>query len=385
MAEMKYESFQRLCDQFSKETLRQELRKAYQPYIDHSQNVYIWGTGLLGRFACKQLQQLKLFWGGVIAFIDNNKVMTGTLINDVPVISSDMVETDDVIIICSKSFIDIESQIKKELPNPSLSYHILPLLDDRFKEWGTALLDSLNKLDIYREDYKKMFIKCADDISREILDCILNYRFTMKSIWIQKAYDITIECGDGREYFDSGVMKLHKDEVFVDCGGYIGDTVLEFVKNTDDIYKKIYFFEPGMEVYSKAKRNLKNVHDVLFTQAGVGEKAGVLQFSGEDDFGHIDDNGMETINIVMLDEVVEDQPTFIKMDIEGAELSALKGASKLIKKHRPKLAICVYHKPEDLFEILELIDSFGINYKYYFRHYTNRVSGTILYCIPQSE
>ena len=64
MAEMKYESFQRLCDQFSKETLRQELRKAYQPYIDHSQNVYIWGTGLLGRFACKQLQQLKLFWGG---------------------------------------------------------------------------------------------------------------------------------------------------------------------------------------------------------------------------------------------------------------------------------------------------------------------------------
>lgn len=249
-----------------------------------------------------------------MTFIDNNNVMTGTLINDVPVISSDMVETDDVIIICSKSFIDIESQIKKELPNPSLSYHILPLLDDRFKEWGTALLDSLNKLDIYREDYKKMFIKCADDI-----------------------------------------------------------------------YKKNYFFEPGMEVYSRAKRNLKNVHDVLFTQAGVGEKAGVLQFSGEDDFGHIDDNGMETINIVMLDEVVEDQPTFIKMDIEGAELSALKGASKLIKKHRPKLAICVYHKPEDLFEILELIDSFGINYKYYFRHYTNRVSGTILYCIPQSE
>lgn len=73
------------------------------------------------------------------------------------------------------------------------------------------------------------------------------------------------------------------------------------------------------------------------------------------------------------------------MDIEGAELSALQGASKLIQKHRPKLAICVYHKPEDLFEILEFIDSFGINYKYYFRHYTKGVSGTILYCIPQSE
>lgn len=64
MTAKKYESFQRLCGQFSKETLRQELRKEYQPYIDYSQNIYIWGTGLLGRFACKQLQQLKLCGGG---------------------------------------------------------------------------------------------------------------------------------------------------------------------------------------------------------------------------------------------------------------------------------------------------------------------------------
>lgn len=323
--------------------------------------------------------------GGVKAFIDNDRVMTGTWINDVPVISPDMVETDDVIIICAKSFIDIERQIKRELPNPNLSYRILPLLDDRFKEWDTVLLDSLNKLDIYREEYKKMFEKCADKISREILDCILNYRFTMKSMWLQKAYDITNESGNGREYFDFEVIKLSKDEVFVDCGGYIGDTVLEFVKTSDNIYKKIYYFEPNMKIYNKAEENLKNVHDVLLMQSGVGEKAGVLSFAGEGDSGHIDHEGMETINIVTLDEVVADQPTFIKMDIEGAELSALQGASKLIQKHRPKLAICVYHKPEDLFEILEFIDSFGINYKYYFRHYTKGVSGTILYCIPQSE
>lgn len=207
--------------------------------------------------------------GGVKAFIDNDRVMTGTWINDVPVISPDMVETDDVIIICAKSFIDIERQIKRKLPNPNLSYRILPLLDDRFKEWDTVLLDSLNKLDIYREEYKKMFEKCADKISREILDCILNYRFTMKSMWLQKAYDITNESGNGREYFDFEVIKLSKDEVFVDCGGYIGDTVLEFVKTSDNIYKKIYYFEPNMKIYNKAEENLKNVHDVLLMQSGV--------------------------------------------------------------------------------------------------------------------
>ena len=60
MTEIKYESLRRLCSQFNKETLKEELRKEYQPYIDHSQNVYIWGTGLLGRFTYKQLKQSKI-------------------------------------------------------------------------------------------------------------------------------------------------------------------------------------------------------------------------------------------------------------------------------------------------------------------------------------
>lgn len=382
MIKNEYESIKRLCSSFSKETLKEELRKEYQPYIDKSQNVYIWGTGLLGRFAYKQF--ISSNYLKVIAFIDNNKTLTGTLIDDVPIITSDMVKTDDLIIICSSFFRDIETQIERELSNPSLYYRILTFLNDELEEWDKALLGSLDKLDVYRENYQNVFQKCADDISKEVLDCILNYRFTMKSVWIQKAYDKTNESGDGIEYFDVGIIKPQKDEVFVDCGGYIGDTVSDFLKFTHDAYKKIYFFEPSMEIYNRAKDNLKNLQDIIFTSAGVGEKAGVSKFAGAGQgvSGHMDDSGMETVNIVTLDEVITDQPTFIKMDIEGAELAALKGATKLIKKNRPKLAICVYHKPEDLFEILELIDSWNLDYKYYFRHYTKGVSGTILYCIP---
>lgn len=385
MTEKNYESLRRLCSQFNKETLKQELRKEYQPYMDHSQNVYLWGTGLLGRFAYKQLKQSTILrGGGVIAFIDNNKNLAGTLVDNVPVINPDMVNTNDLIIICSRSFREIEKQIEKTLPNQCMYYQILPFLDDGLKEWDIdqALLDSLGKLDVYRENYKKIFEKCADEISREVLDCILNYRFTMKSAWIQKAYDITVENGEDIEYFDTGIVKPQREEVFVDCGGYIGDTVLEFLKFTQGTYKKIYYFEPSIALYNKARDNLKDVQDVSFTSAGVGEKTGTLQFTGEGDTGHIDDSGTEKVDIVTLDETVTDRPTFIKMDIEGAELSALKGASKIIRENRPKLAICVYHKPEDLFEILELIDSWQLNYKYYFRHYTKGLSGTILYCIP---
>lgn len=389
MTEIKYESLRRLNGQFSKETLQQELRKEYQPYLDHSQNVYIWGTGLLGRFACRQLKQSNILSGEVIAFIDNNKELTGNIIEGTPVINPDMVKTDDLIIICSQAFMEIEKQIENELSNPKLYYRILPFLYDELSEWemDEGLLDSLGKLDIYRENYKKVFEKCADEASREILDCILNYRFTMKSKWIEKAYNKTNEAGDGIEYFDSAIVKPQKKEVFVDCGGYIGDTVLGFLKFTQNNYKKIYYFEPSKPIYSQAKENLKDIHNVVFTSAGVGEKAGQFRFAeaGQGDFGHIDDSGTEMVNIVTLDETVTDESTFIKMDIEGTELSALKGASKLIKKSRPKLAICVYHKPEDLFEILELIDSWSINYKYYFRQYNKGLAGTILYCIPQNE
>lgn len=386
MAEMKYESLRRLCGQFNKETLQLELRKEYQPYLDNSQNVYIWGTGLLGRFACRQLKQSNILSGEVIAFIDNNKDLTGSIIEDTPVISPDMVKTDDLIIICSQSFIEIEKQIKSKLSNHSLPYRVLPFLDDKLQEWDIVLRDSLGKLDICRENYKKVFEKCADEISREVLDCILNYRFTMKSMWIQKAYDKTSESGDSIEYFDSAIVKPQENEVFVDCGGYIGDTVLGFLEFTHNTYKKIYYFEPSSTIYNKAKNNLREIQNVVFVPAGVGEKSGTFKFAGEDEYsGHIDDNGMVTVDIVTLDETVVDLPTFIKMDIEGTELSALKGGAKLIKKSSPKLAICVYHKPEDLFEIIELIDSWGINYKYYFRHYSNNNGGTILYCIPQSE
>ena len=58
-------------------------------------------------------------------------------------------------------------------------------------------------------------------------------------------------------------------------------------------------------------------------------------------------------------------PTFIKMDIEGAEKEALIGAEQIIRCHKPKLAICVYHKPEDIYVLPELINSFREDYRFY--------------------
>lgn len=74
--------------------------------------------------------------------------------------------------------------------------------------------------------------------------------------------------------------------------------------------------------------------------------------------------------------------TFIKMDIEGAELETLKGASRLIAEQKPKLAVCVYHKPEDIFTIPEYLRTLNPDYKFYLRYYTFAEWDTVLYAIP---
>lgn len=379
MMQNRYTSLEKLEGQYSKQTLLEDIRKEYCSMLENSREVYIWGTGLLGKFA---YEQLKKFDYKVIAFIDNNVSMVGSAIEDVSVISPEEVITEAVIIICTKFFTEIENQIAQNLNNPYLYYRVLPILDERFEEWGIVLSGIYDKLDRYRENYKQLFRYCSDETSKEVLDSILNYRFTMDSKWLKKAYEETYVRGRGIEYFDAEIITLQEDEVFVDCGGYIGDTVLKFVNFAEGKYRRIYCFEPNKNEYKKAEENLNHVRDVVLIQAGAGEKSGINKFSGMGDSGHIDDNGEDEVYIVMLDEAVKDAPTFIKMDVEGAELSALKGASKIIKENTPKLAICVYHKPEDLFEIFELIHSWGINYKYYFRHYTRGISGTVLYCIP---
>lgn len=85
------------------------------------------------------------------------------------------------------------------------------------------------------------------------------------------------------------------------------------------------------------------------------------------------------IETVALDELIDERVTFLKMDIEGAEAEAIKGAKNMIQKDKPKLAICIYHKPNDLWEIPLMIHELVPEYKMYIRHMGIRCYGTILY------
>ena len=186
------------------------------------------------------------------------------------------------------------------------------------------------------------------------------------------------------QYFDLEELKITDHERFVDCGVLDGETSLNLLELRKGQVEKIWMFEPDKNNILKVKNSFKDkVVDYEIVEKGVWSCQTKLHFNSRGDgCACIDNNGEDVIETIKLDDVLMDcNPTFIKMDIEGAEYEALKGAENIIRKYHPKLAISVYHKPEDIFELPSLILEYNPGYKIYLRHYSLTSSETILYAI----
>lgn len=190
------------------------------------------------------------------------------------------------------------------------------------------------------------------------------------------------------QYFD--VFIPHEHETFVDCGCYDGSTAFRFAgwcAEGGKSYDKIWSFEPDATSYMKCKRILNSLANCELFPYGISDKAGTVSFMANGyenakiiEDGDRSDNRVQQVNVVKLDEILENERvTFIKMDIEGAEYDALKGAEKIIKEQKPRLAISVYHHPNHIIEIPKLLLEFRDDYKFYLRHYSLLANEVVLY------
>lgn len=190
------------------------------------------------------------------------------------------------------------------------------------------------------------------------------------------------------QYFDPDIIKLHEDEVFVDAGVLNLGTSLRFMEECQKSHIqnfKIHAFEPDGASYVRCMNMLQNMPeaDIKLYNAGLWSEDTTLYFAemGNGASRISKEKTGTSINTVALDDCVSGPVTFIKMDIEGSELEALKGSREIIQKYRPRLAICVYHKKEDLVEIPSYIKELVPEYKLYIRHYSNDAGETVLYAV----
>lgn len=224
-----------------------------------------------------------------------------------------------------------------------------------------------------------------DDLSKKTLDKYIEGLLT-------NSCECYSDISNNTQYFPDIITRhLSSNEVFVDIGAYTGDTIQEFVEVTSNKYRKILAFEPDTQNYLKAQTIIKDNRIELYKK-GIGSKKATLFFqndTGKLDAGaHVVADETESssrIDVVSLDDFIGEDVTYIKMDIEGMEMEALKGAEHIIREQKPKLAICIYHKTEDIIEIPAFILKLNPNYKLYLRHYWKcNSSDTVLFAIEEN-
>lgn len=189
-------------------------------------------------------------------------------------------------------------------------------------------------------------------------------------------------------YFDEAFLQHNNQEVFVDAGAFDGKTILDFNQWCNGKYSKIYAFEPQIEALEKCQCNCAGLQNISYLHKGLWDSEQTVHFVCEGTESRIVENRNDSsfsVNVTSLDINVLGGgtiPTFIKMDIEGAELKALEGAAECISKYSPQLAISVYHRPQDIIEIPMFIKTINSRYRFWLRHYSLSWFDTVLYAVP---
>ncbi|MCI8801092.1 MAG: FkbM family methyltransferase [Lachnospiraceae bacterium] len=356
-----YRTVEMIRNQVDLETFREMVNSQGKQLI-------IFGAGDCGHKVYDMLHRVGI---EVSCFCDNLGQADKDMITGIRVVKPEFLDNTDENIVVLVSVVEDEDRdsICRQLRAQGFAGKQILVMREYYDRLTVEWLES------HLEEYKKAYQLLADDFSRRV------YLARMRKMFLMRSMADVVRPHE-ESYFDEKV-KLTDREVFIDCGGFDGDTSLEFIDRCGGKYGRIVIFEPELSKKEAIERNLgKNSCELHM--CGVWSKNTTLQFEAKGtDGSHVaEGEGNCQVPVVALDEVVYDYaPTFIKMDIEGAEQEALEGCRKIIRDYRPKLAICLYHKPDDLFRIPVMVKEMNPEYRIYVRQYSDTKYETVMYAL----
>ncbi|MBI4225976.1 FkbM family methyltransferase [Candidatus Roizmanbacteria bacterium] len=313
---------------------------------------------------------------------DNNKTKAGKLLSGFRIIS-----IEDLLKFSKKTQIIITSIYEEEIfiqlkslgfSNVFTHAYFSSVYPEKFTNpyWQNSIAETIKN----KEKIVKCFKLFKDKQSKKTLLELIRYRLFLERNFIKKIAE-----QQTKEYFDKKIIKLSGEEIFVDAGAYDGDTVKKFLKISKGKFAKIYAFEPDAWLFKKLRQSVEDFADkrIEVLRLGLGKKEERLRFTNDATLGsRIGEKGEIVIKVMPLDKILDERRvTFIKYDIEGSEYNALLGAKNIIRRYRPKLAICVYHMTADFWRIPLLIRKFNSEYRFYLRHYSHFLYGTVCYAV----
>ena len=232
-----------------------------------------------------------------------------------------------------------------------------------------------------RDDVLAAFRLQADEASR--LEFLAQIRWRLLADFDGLPYPVAHEI-----YFPADLFALGPDETFVDFGAYNGDTIRAFLVQCGGAFSSIDAFEPDpsnfrdLEAF-RASLAPSAAGRIRLHQAATLQRTGTVRFDAQGtDASHVGSGGLE-VACLALDQVLEGRrPTFVKMDIEGAELEALEGASATLRAFQPVLAVCAYHKPDHVWKVPLLIHALAPGYRFHLRPHLMESWDLVCYAVP---
>ena len=243
--------------------------------------------------------------------------------------------------------------------------------------WRYWLADS-NLLRTHAADLNRCYDRLADEKSRACLRRLVDFRLGLD-------LDYASFVHKEPQYFNTLTLPplQGKELYYLDGGAYNGDTFRQLLGASR--VKHAWLFEPDSANYSKLTQAVRGESlPGTCLPLALGDSYRLLRFSsGLGEAGHLNENGDEGIVTVAIDDLLAGQPVnFIKLDVEGAEKSALRGAARTLATHRPVLALSRYHHPNDLWTLLNLLDELISGYRFYLRQHTSNSFDLVIYAIP---
>jgi FkbM family methyltransferase len=333
----------------------------------------VYGAGRTGR---KWAAALAGSGRGVHAFIDRNVTDAGgTPVFTLEACPADLKRKCAVLVALHNPGVDV-ALVRRQLREAG--YGDVWLLQDVVDAWPQLehfwLAPATESL-AHRADIETAYELLADDQSRQLVVALLDQRLNGNADALPRPETDT-------HYLPHGLPHPQSPIRYVDCGAYTGDTIQSFLRN-GLTFDEIAAFEPDPSHYPRLVSAIESLRASAFP-CGVWDEMTQLRFSSDDSASHIDEGGQIIVQTVMLDQALPNfAPTLIKMDIEGAEGHALRGARKMISAHRPYLAISTYHKPRDLWELMLLVHRWDLGYRFHLRMHCHNGFETVLYGVPR--
>lgn len=346
-----------------------------------SQGVHVFGAYKVGTRIARQARAAGIT---VLGFLDNDRAKDGQVIDGLQVRHPSTVALDGagVIVASGRHGNAIQKQLREMSTACCINMHefryALGLPHCAEEDFGQFVLAP--RQDVYR--FISAFLRLDDERSRQVFDGLVGMR-TRLSIELAEGIRSTHD----EEYFDRDFVSPQQARRFVDAGSFDGDTLRRLERHFGSV-EQAWLFEPELPAYYQALSHFAERENVWLFNMGLDEVASRARYQAElsfDAIGEIDgpiSAGVPSyVQGVPLDRLLPSDAKvgLFKLDIEGMEARALRGARATIRRDRPTLAVCAYHRADDYWRLIDEVLAIRPDYRIAIRQYADFLADATLY------